>query len=199
MTDETDPQDVAASPVVAASWAQLKARHVNTRVSVRIAMAADLVDEVDQLEVELERAKQVDKWSNDMDTAPAIAERIQALEAEIRATEVTFTFEALSRVAHHKLVALHPPTAEQLKLVADEPELTVPWNPDTFPPAMMAASCVAPAELAGNVTEWADIHDNWSTGPVMKLWKACNTANAGVVEAPKSAAASAVLGRSATS
>lgn len=170
------------------SWAQLKTQHRNTVQSTVITLRADLLDQVQRLERELIEARMEDERSNRVARAPQIAEQIRAVEEEARQSEVTFAFQALSRGDFALLQAKHPPTKEQREEF-DNPE----FNPVTYPPALMAATCIEPAELAGNLAEWEQIHTGWSEGQVMRIWGTCVTANAAVAHTPKSELASEVL------
>lgn len=175
-----------------ATWAQAKKGFKRPRASVSIATRSDVIAEAEALDVELRQAREEDERHNRQDRAPEIARRIQALEAEAAESEIEFVFEGLGRGEYARLIAAHQPT-EQQKRDAKSAGVEAPYNTDSFPPALMAASCIEPAELAGNVAEWTEIHDTWSLGQVTKLWRTVNTANAGVAELPKSVTASVVL------
>jgi hypothetical protein len=172
-----------------ASWAQLKAQHQNMIRSTRVTMRADLVDRIDRLERALIEARAEDERVNRQALAPGLAEEIRELETEARKSEVVFAFQAMGRGAFAKLQAQHPPRPEDKELYGEETE----FNPVTFPPALLAATCVEPAELRGNLAEFTEIHENWSEGQVMRIWGTCVQANAMVAHSPKSAVASEVL------
>lgn len=172
-----------------ASWADLKKQHRNTRQSTRVTLRGDLLDEVERLEADMRREAEIDKWQNRDPVALQIAKAIQVLEEQARESEVEFTFEALGRGEYAKLIAAHRPTAAQKELYGEYLE----WNADTFPPALLAASCAEPAELAGNLAEWTEIHTTWSNGQVTRIWNTCVLANAGVADTPKSLEASEAL------
>jgi hypothetical protein len=178
------------------SWSEAKKAHRRTRLSVTATLRGDLVDEVDRLEEEMRAAAEVDKAENRDAVAPRIAERIQDLQAEAAESEVVFTFEGLGRGAWAKLIASHPPRTD------DEQDsyggTKLPYNPETFPPALMAACCVEPAELRGDLDEWREIHDEWNAGQVANLWQTCLAANTGVGITPNSRAASELLARRAS-
>lgn len=169
------------------SWAQIKAQHSNTRREVTLVMDSAAALEAKRLTDELATADESAKAS--------LAKRIKALEA--KAAAVTFAFEGVGRARHALILAENPPTKEQKKAA---PAGMVPrYNLETFPPALLAASCVEPADLAGAVDAWTEIYDEWSDGQTSALWNACLAANAGVNDAPKSGAASAALASSANS
>lgn len=171
-------------------WAAAKRRHTNTRVSVTMPMAADAAEQAERLLPQLRRLRDADGEREDLsEQVHALAERIHQLECDAAASEVTFVFQGVGR-GHAEKLRLEHPLPDSLKAQLGE---VINWDPETYPPALLAASCVEPAELAGNDTEWQDIHDNWSEGQVAKLWRACMQANQGVAEAPKSALVSAIL------
>lgn len=174
-----------------ASWADMKAAHRNTRRSVRIPLDQAAVEEAGRLDDELPRIQRDDDELTRDPQAPLTAERIRDLERQAAASEVLFVFEGIGRARHAKLLAEHQASDEQKKLLGEY----LPYNPEAFPPALLAASCVEPAELRDNVDEWRAIHDTWSAGQVKALWSTCTDANGDVMETPKSARASAVLAR----
>jgi hypothetical protein len=157
---------------------------------VRITLRGDLLNEVERLEEQMQRESEVDEWENRTPVAPQIAKQIKALETEARESEVEFVFEGLGQGAFAKLQAAHPATAKNKRDLGIE---ELQWDPEAFPPALLAASCLEPEELKGNLPEWTDIHQGWSSGQVMRLWSACLTANSVVAETPKSERASEIL------
>jgi hypothetical protein len=183
------------------SWAEAKKAHRNTVLSTTITLRGDLVDEVDRLEEEMVEAAKVDKTENREPEAPRIAERIQDIEREAAESEVEFTFRGLGRGQFAKLIADHPPRADGERDLFEATDL--PYNAETFPPALMAMCCISPAELAGDLGngkideqvlgEWREIHDEWNAGQVTDLWRTCLATNTGVGTTPKSRAASALL------
>jgi hypothetical protein len=179
------------------SWDDATSSHKPVRQSVRIPMRADLLDRITSLEQQAARERAVDKRENRDALAPAIAEQIRELEDQVAASEVEFTFEGIGRRAYAKLVADNPPTAEQ-KAEAEADERSVSYNPDTFPPRLLAASCVAPE--GASIEGMTDVWENWSEGQAAQLWTTCLTANlGGVGVGPKSQIASAILDGSAKS
>lgn len=133
--------------------------------------------------------------SDTIDTHPdrrATAERLAEIESEIADAVVEFRFKAIGHRAWADLMRLHPPTKQQLAV-----DRKLDHNPDTFPYEAIAASCVSPSMTADQVrelerSEAVDVQ-SW-----MELWSACIRANV-VEKAPKSVAASIVLGNGAFS
>lgn len=173
------------------------ASHKPIRQSVRIPMRADLLDRIATLEQRAVHEREIDRRENRDAVAPGIAEEIRQVEADVLASEVEFTFESMGRRAYAKLIADNPPTAEQTAR-AEADGGTLSYNPDTFPPRLLAASCVAPE--GATVQGMTDVWENWSEGQAAQLWTACLTANlGGVGVGPKSLIASAILDGSAKS
>ncbi len=184
-----------------AKWSDVRDRAKRPRDFATVATAQDLCNEHARLEVALKHARDVDEQSNEDDTAPAIAARMLELEEQIAASEWTFTFEALERGAYRRLLAAHRPTEEQAT-VASEAGFTQLYDSETYPPALMAKSAVSVTMADGEEIEgvdWAEIWETWSTGQVAKIWAACQAANAGVADVPKSTAASVLIAGSAKS
>ncbi len=76
--------------------------------------------------------------------------------------EVTMTYKAIGATAYDKLVAKHPPKAEQRVEGAS-------FNIDTFAPALIAACCVEP-ELTMEQAKQLWESEDWSRGDVMVLF-----------------------------
>lgn len=176
------------------SWQELKSKHTNTRTSVRIPWDGAAADEAARLAADLPRVQEDDARENRDPQAPELARRIDELERRAKDSEVTFSFEGIGRRQYQMLIEAHPATPEQNETAGQR----LSYNPDTFPPALMAASCVEPAELRDNLPEWEEIHDEWSTGQNACLWHAVVQANARVNEAPKSRLASTILAMNAS-
>lgn len=187
MTSKTteDAQDTVA----AVPWAVLKKARRNTVKSVRVTLRGDLLDEVERLEAQMGVEREKDEWENRQPVVPQLARQIRELEDEARESEVEFIFEGMGRGEFAKLQAAHPVTDE----LTAEYGPGLEWNPDTFPPALMAASCISPPDLTGDLAEWTEIHQTWSNGQIARVWMACLAANSAVADTPKSGLASEVL------
>src|SRR5438105_4109088 len=120
------------------SWDEIEATHRHVQQTVRVPMRADLLDEISTLEDEAQRERVVDQRENRDPVAPKLAQRIEELQADVAASAVAFTFQAVGRRAYAKLLTEHPPTDEQ-KQDAESKQIGLSYNPDTFPPALLAA------------------------------------------------------------
>jgi hypothetical protein len=110
---------------------------------------------------------------------------VRELEDQMEAAKTSFTFRAIGRKAWADLVAKHPPTKAQLKV---DPQADV--DPESFPVAAIAASCVEPAltlEQAQRI-ESAVTDVQWRV-----LYGACLTVNVGTSDLPKSVLAGLIL------
>ncbi len=155
-----------------------------TRVATaRVLLRQDMVAKHRELEAELTAAVARDATTNERDQAPEIARQIEALEAEMETAKVEFRFRAVGKKAWADLLAKHPPLKEHK-------ELRVDHNPETFPIAAIAASCVSP-ELSEDDVRRLEVA--MTDAQFTVLWRGCIDANIGGVESPKSLAAGQIL------
>lgn len=167
--------------------------------TVRICVRGDLVADKEWAEKQLVASKSKNPAPDIGDPEAVeqnrLAQEIQRLEEECEQASVTFRFRGLSRRAHSDLLAAHPPTEEQQRELG-ELGLAATANSETFPPALVAASCIEPAGVSLAAARAA--FEEWPGGTWSVLWRACLAANQGAAEVgPKSAIASAVLRGSA--
>lgn len=150
-------------------------------VTARVLLRQDLVAAHAQLEADLAAAIPEDARENRIPVAPRLAEDLEALEAEIVAAKVEFVFRAIGKRAWANLLAKHPPTKDQLRV-----ERQLDHNPETFPIAAIAASCISPAVTVDDV---ARLERALNASQFDVLWAKCVDANVGGVADPKSVAA----------
>lgn len=161
--------------------------------TARILLRQDLLTQHQQLEADLDAAIQADNAENRTPQAPAISQQILDLEAEIDAARIEFRFRSIGHRAWADLMAAHPPTKEQIKALG-----RIDHNPETFPIAAIAASCVEPAMTVDDV---AQLDRALNDTQFNLLLVRCVEANTGGVDTPKSVAAGVihrVNGRSVT-
>src|SRR5690606_39422956 len=108
--------------------------------TVRMFTKGRLLDEIKQLESQLAAAKRLDETENRLPEAPKIQERIAELRAEVERTAKEFRFKEVPRHVYEALIAEFPPSRAERE-ASDEP---IPWSPDKFPPALIAAASVDP-------------------------------------------------------
>jgi len=177
------------------SWADIKDAHQRTHVSTTVALAAAAADEYDRLEEELPAVRQADAQENRDALAPGIARRMEDLAAQLRESQVTFTFRGLGRAAYRRLLLEHPATKDQADAAGEFGVGALEYNVDTFPPQLLKACCVGLMDSGGDVVDvgeidWSEVWDTWSHGQTQRLWRACVAANTAVADVPKSVAGS---------
>jgi hypothetical protein len=155
--------------------------------TVRLCLRGDLLAAREQLERQLFDARAADANSNALPTAPAIADRLAAAEAEADAAAVEFVFRALSRRAWIALLDAHPPTDKD----SDD---GLQFNAG-FPAAAISACAVEPEMTVDQVEQ---LLDRVSTAQYDALWIGVLSANVGADDIPKSVAATAVRAASGT-
>ena len=102
---------------------------------VSVYLRGHLVSQIQDAERELATAR--DGWERtklaDADPAKPIAERIEALREEMKASEVVLTLRAIKPQRKSDLLAAHPPK-----------DLRLRFDPDGFFPELVQACCVDP-------------------------------------------------------
>jgi hypothetical protein len=194
------------------TWAEIKVQRSNTTDSCVLPIDQATIDQIAQLNYQLGLLKQrADRGHGDDDLdqlneqLEALARRVVELEDIARESEETFTFRALGQGRYNKLKAQYPPTKEQKA----DPNNRADFDPAGFAPALMAATCIAPAGLLAEfddkgqldhevLAEWQDIYQDWDPGAVKRLWGTCAAAHQAVNAPPKSVLASEILGRPPT-
>lgn len=157
----------------------------------KICVAGALNARFAVLEAELADAQQQRLVSSlgDADPRREIAEEMERLRVEMQEHEHTFTMRALPAKAWSDIRTEHGPRDGKREL----------FNPDTFPAALLAASCVAvdgkPTTLTAEKV--SALFDVLNEGQRDTLFNAAWEANTGRVSVPFSALSSAVLQTSA--
>ena len=104
--------------------------------------------------------------------------RTRELTLDADGAKFTVKIKALSGPAYDKLLAAHPPTKEQK---ADGGA----YDPETFGPALLAASFVEPELTEEQALElWKS--DSWSRGEISTLFFSCVELNVIGFDVPKS-------------
>lgn len=112
------------------------------------------------------------------ETDPAPVAELEAFEAELLADEgrtAEFTMTSIGRSAYEALRREHLPTDEQRNEAGLGARL-LRFNIDTFPPALVAASCTSP-EMTGE--EALELFDLLDPREADALFMAAQTANGG--------------------
>lgn len=175
------------------------------RASCDILMDPDIKHRIERKQAEVDKLKSKIEWAKSKRNAPSLADRgpredeekLTGLEEELMelyelADEetVTFTFQDIGRLPYDTLIAQHPPTPEQIKEYEAEAKRMgmslaeaggLAFNPQTFPPALMAAASYEPEisakqsiEIFGGVwkegTDEEEHFPGWSEGDTEKMF-----------------------------
>jgi hypothetical protein len=168
--------------------------------TIQLCLNGDLVAEHEEAERELEQAQRNPGNSLAGNGAAAIAERIEALEAEMRESTETFVLRALpqkpnprdDRPTWRELLDRHPPRrGDDGEIVDADKGLLL--NTETFYEDLIKVSVVSP-EM--DETDWADLLTVLSNAQYGELSMGAWLLNRGGVDIPFSLAASRMRSRS---
>ena len=149
---------------------------------VTIQLDGEAATRISLLRAQHASALTYDTKHNEDDTAPAIQEQIDDEIEESRDTEIVFHFKSIGAPAYDKLLNKpeNQPSEELKKLGAD-------FNPDTFPPAIVAASCIDPEmTLEEALTIYND--PAWNGAELQKLFFGALEVNTELADIPLSKA-----------
>jgi hypothetical protein len=105
-------------------------------------------------------------------------QRLEAVEARMRDEDAVadFTFRSVGRAAYDALVGTHQPTASQRAQAKSLGMGEIAWNPDTFPPALVALCLSTPKLTEEEVGAlWAS--DDWNQAELAVLLQAAVEVN----------------------
>jgi hypothetical protein len=160
--------------------------------TVEICLRGDLVAEHQQAERDLERAKKAPGNSLAGDGSGEIAERIQALEAEMQESLYTFRLRAMPGPRFRAFKADHPIRIEDGE--ADKRDAVFGFNTETgFEP--LTRMCVVDPELDDET--WTQLLDTLTENQFEDLAACAWFLNRGDVDIPFSSAASELMQASA--
>jgi hypothetical protein len=149
--------------------------------TVMVCIRGDLAGEAERLQDELSRVSE--DWEptdlSEVHPGRAIAEQLKAVHAQVREAEEPFVLRYIGDRAYSDLMAAHPSDNDQ--------EL---FSSKTFPPALVAASCVQPVMSEEQVTELFEVINE---GEIKKLFDAAWDVHNSSDVIPFSLAASALL------
>lgn len=149
--------------------------------TVVLCLAGHEVAEIERLEREL--ASLADAWQPDSlaatDPREKIAKQIKAVRERMRKSEVEFRFRALGSKEWSDLLAAHP-----------SPKRDEVWDVETFPQAVIVASCVDPVMLPEQAVELFEVINE---GQRAELFQAAMSVNSEATHIPFSLSASGIL------
>lgn len=153
--------------------------------TVPICLRGDLVADHEQAERELEQAEQKAVDSLAGSGAGQIAQRIEALEEQMREHTYDFRLRALPRAGWRALVDRHPPRRDEQNAIVDTDRIGV--NAETFYPAIVRACLVDPVL---DEAQWQTLVDSLTDRQFEDLADAAWALNRREVDVPFSRAAS---------
>jgi hypothetical protein len=144
------------------------------RITVGVFLDESLADRLDAAVLAKHQALAADAPPADVE--PLQAAVTAAQEALDEAT-MWFTFAGLGRSAFARLIDEHPPTPQQLADAEKISRAAPTFDPDTFAPALLAASCVSPAGLG--VEDFLAIYSDpaWNVEELGSLFAAALSVN----------------------
>lgn len=102
---------------------------------------------------------------------------VAATEAAVRANTTTYVMRSMGRTAYRELLDEHPPREEDHAAARKDTGLetaTSNWNDDTFPPALVLATCVEPVLSAEDVEE---MFTSWNHAELLDIVAAAVAVN----------------------
>ncbi|GAA5033189.1 hypothetical protein [Streptomyces siamensis] len=163
------------------SFEDILARARPREKTVMVCLAGDLAGEAERLQDELSRVSE--DWEPEDLTAVhpgrALAEQLKTVHAQVREAEEPFTFRYIGDRAYSDLMAAHPAENDNEA-----------FNSESFPRALVAASCVQPAMTVEQVAQLFEVINE---GEIKKLFDAAWDVHNASDIVPFSLAASALL------
>ena len=157
-----------------ATFDHLRSKKKPVTRKVVMCFDSDLQDAWELLQLQVRQARSTLTFRDDelakreLDDLLAQAE---AMKPQMEEATVEFKFRSLSRKAYDALQSAHLPTPTQLEEAKKEGGGTPSVNPDTFPPALIAASCVEPEMTADDAKALWEDDENWSQGELTMLYE----------------------------
>jgi len=149
--------------------------------TVLICVRGDLAGEAERLQDELSRVNE--DWEpadlGDVHPGREIAEKLKAVHAQVREAEEPFLLRYIGDKAYSDLVAAHPSDNDQEA-----------FDSESFPRALVAASCVQPVMTEDQVVALFEVINE---GEIKKLFDAAWDVHNSSDVVPFSLAASALL------
>lgn len=178
------------------SWADVKTAFAAPIERVQLCSRPDLVARIEALKDEHRIARGQDEMSNEPDRAPGLADEIEQLRTEALAATVTFVLQGVPAHVEEALQEKYPPTSEQREIAKRE-NFHLPYDPDTFQPALLAACCIEPTGMT--MDDWNGLWAGFTDGQRARFRQALGMVNHGVSDVPKGVLGSEKTAGTATS
>lgn len=106
-----------------------------------------------------------------------LEERVKELREEMEDDVVDFVFRSVGRRRYEELVEECPPSKKQIADAKREGVDAPGWNPDTFPPTLIAAALIEPEYTYDEVFEIWESED-WNQAELVTLFMSAMAVNA---------------------
>lgn len=150
------------------------------------SIAADRLREAKEALERAERRYNINKSEAVTQEYEAAKLKYDEVRAEIEPTLIHFVFEALPINEYDALVGMHLWTepdkkkwrADNANITDDQMENMPAWNPETFPRALVVASCIEPKVESKQVLEdWLSDTEAWNAAEIGELFAKAMEAN----------------------
>lgn len=178
MSEDTETTDAKKTVL---SYKDLKKRKKPMIRRVPIALDGEMADEFNDKVAELSEAEA----SLQQDPRDPLLRRevaklkaeVDELREEMGANVAEFVFRSVGRRKYEELVENCPATKKQITDAQKEGVDVPGWNPETFPPTLIAAALVEPEFTEEEVFEiWES--DDWNQAELVTLFMAAMAVNA---------------------
>jgi hypothetical protein len=167
------------------TWDVARKRKKRNRDSVTIALDPDVG------KAWLEAQSDINRWelvlTQNGDDADALQsrdeaqQRLDGMRDLLEENSITFVFESLPRHEYEKLVQANPPKADQIKDARKTGALrknqTLPFDIETFPPALIAASVVEPVDMTESAVQELWNGSDWGQSELNQIYECAMRAN----------------------
>ena len=151
---------------------EIMALKVAVTKKVVIQLNGAVAEQISDFRMEVRAAELADETSNRDPSAPKLQKELDTLIEVSAVSEITFEFKSIGRYAYDELVENPQYKATKVQLREG-----TTFNPDTFPPALVAASCVSPKMTKKEATDiFSD--PEWNGAELQRLFFGaleCNT------------------------
>lgn len=117
------------------------------------------------------------RWRIRHDNQPLpeeLQQEVDRVNEELKEHTTYMVFQSMGRKAYEDLMGEHPPTKKQEEEAEEAGVEKPPYNTDTFPPALISASCVEP-EMS--VAEVEVLFDEWTAPEITAMFSAALEVN----------------------
>ena len=163
-----------------ATFDHLRSKKKPITRSVAICSDSDLQDAWDLLQMQVTNARSTLTFRDDEQTQRELDDllaQVEEMKPQVEEATLTFRFRSLSRKKYDELQSAHLPTPAQIQEAKDS-GLGIPAvNTDSFPPALIAASCVEPEMTLDDAKSLWEDDENWSQGELTMLYEVAIAVN----------------------